>query len=350
MKDKDKLEKRRHHKLEDGSKNRKRRNRHAKVTQLSKDRQLSRDTRRENIRILNETQSYYAPDNFRIYFVVSETANNEKFLVEKVELSNGMYYIEFPVVDKYIVENNDVKSLIVSEEQSVPNDILEKRVANYIEERFNIEASTISINFEAKTIIVRNITRNDSNLMDCVVRTYNSSTWFDKNVMTFANGIGYYSRSNTDTYLASKKDLGDIIVSQWFLLSVLNYRYLRNKYAKFFSDPLSCGYDGTTSFFNTYFNDREMARLRLEKEEIMTLLYGEGKEGPIVQDIDRFLNFESIFWEKREKWLNTKSQYDSEMQFIFSTDNEEWKDYTSTMSQYYCKKRQRIADGRKKKK
>ena len=327
MKDKDKLNRKRHHKNLDGTKNRLRHNRHKHVSQLDKDRQLSRDKRREYRNIINDIlDAQLSSNSLQVLFVLDETENNEKILVSKNTIKDNLYSLELPTftsddLNEYI-NLNVIPNSEDTETKDLDNpldavELFQDVLKEFFKDTFDIEASEVTFLKDKNLVVAKGITKNESYFKKVVVRTYNDSTWFNCNTFVNFGKVPFYKGSQTDIYFASSYDLGNVLVSACLLYGVLDYRVYAGKLETYrpYVGKTSFWTRGTMDYFLTYTDPIAMERLHKEEKELKYLLFGK-EDGKIIQDINKFVDFQPVFEEYAEKIANELNGVQSQQEFF----------------------------------
>lgn len=352
MKDKDKLNKRRHHRNEDGSKNRLRDNRHKHTSQLDKDRQISRDKRKEKRSILSDIiAAQLSSNSLQVLFILDETANNEKILVSRNNIKDDLYSLELPTftsnelkeyIDLNVVPTNDDTESLGIDKPRDSVEFFQDVLKGYFESYYGITASEVFLIKNKDLVVVRGITRNESQFKNIVVRTYNDSTWFNCNVYVKFGSIPFYNKSETDTYLASTYDLGNVLVSGFLLYSVLNYREYVGKIETYRPYSGKSWSRGTMEYYLTYVNPDAMDKLSHEEDELKYLLFGK-EDGKIFQDINKFVDFKDVHDQYAKKMADEMDSAQSQEEFIdfLAGKKGSLNEYNKVESEYFSRKKRR---------
>ena len=323
MKDKSKYISRNHHKNDDGSKNRIRQNRHKKVSQLERDQALSRKKRRENrnrivfINIENEKKSF---EGYSILIISDETEHNENILLQKRTIDNGMYMLELPLIS----DNDDL--------------VFDKSNVNeYLKKTYGVTADSVEFDTDHKLVIVKDIKSKDTNLKSIVIRTYNPATWFGGISFTTVKNSPYFKGEQTDIYLASTEDLGDIIISGKLLSTVLDYRIKEGKIFDYvnYNQYGGSNFRSTGSildFYWVYNDEKTMDVLNQEEAEITDLLFG----CEPIQDINKFVRYKKVFDIYNDRVNSERQNYSNFFDFMNGIDDIQ-RDFNQKSSNYFSR-------------
>ncbi len=309
----------RDNRYDDGTKKRKAGSRHRKVTQKERDQQLSRNKRNAERRELVENfKRYHDPHNIFVLLIEEETDNNEKVLLERTELADGVYTCDLPVLrmeDAALLESLDIERMLRN--------------------RFGITSENYELLPDERMLVVRNIKLDQSGFESHVIRTYNPATWFSGNMTSQIGKTLYYGGTFTDPYLASVNDLGKIIISSDMLCKVLDYRKHENKI-----DYYAGVYGGTnyrvrdtTDFLYAFYDRPILEKLSREESELMYLLHG-SRRGPIIQDIHSFMRTLRASKDKMEELSKLSSESDDLFDFM-NRAHEPMKEVVKTYGGYF---------------
>ena len=324
---------------EDGTKNRRRNHKtntrkeqlkkaqEKRMKQLKIDRQISRNKRSEKRRTVFSVQKgQNCSNDIKIIFVIDETDNNEKVLLQRVNLDNGMYCLELPTITQdQVLENQGLG------------------VRTIIKKEFGVDAETFIPLPDKRIIVVKNIKANESDLVSMVVRTYNESTWFNADVLTTVDAVPFYCGEDTDIYLASPNNLGNVVVSGNLLYKILDYRVSSGKiqsYKKFTSyGGTGLRMHGPTHYVWTLTNNEVMSKLEKEESEVQHLLFGD-RVGKVHQDITKFIRFKPIFDKYSAKLVEEQEKFgcNSESEWLVWP-SKTFNEYEKTARRYFDHKR-----------
>ena len=282
---------------------------------------------------------------------MDETANNEKILVSKNNVKDDLYSLELPTftsndLNEYI-NLNVIPTTDDSENKGIdsPRDTVEffqDVLKGYFESSYGITASEVFLIRNKDLVVVRGITKNDSYFKSIVVRTYNDSTWFNSNVYVKFGSIPFYNSVETDTYLASTYDLGNVLISGFLLYSVLNYREYAGKIETYRPYTGKKWSRGTMEYCLIYTNPVEMEKLSHEEEELKHLLFGKD-DGEIFQDINKFINFKPVFDQYSKKISEELDGVQSHQEYLDHLFGKKGsiKEYDRVESDYFSSKNRR---------
>ena len=209
----------------------KKQRRKKKLSALKEAQAISRKHRNE-IRNLLKTSFY----DFRslqgknLLFVIKDTENMEKVILQKKPMGNGRVLLTLPVIDDVMIDNyvnthrlekpNDT-SLTVS------NDVEISELINYY---YSINIGDVIDCPQGNMLVFRNceVNKYSNKFIELNVRPYNLNKWY-KNEFTSILGTRIFNGNKLKTFFQIEKDMSNMFIIQDTIVELLLYKSLMGK-------------------------------------------------------------------------------------------------------------------------
>lgn len=209
-----------------------------------------------------------------LLFVLKDTENMERILLQKNDIGKGLTLLTLPVINEDMI--NQYLSNIPSEEAkeftlaNINNEALNGLINYY----YSVSSDEIKDVSEANMMVFRNckLQGTQDNLMPINVRPYSLNTWYS-NEMTTINGVGIYKGNKLRTFFKIDENLGKTYVFHDTIMEVLLYKAMMGKikYEDILSDhqmlaKKGCSFGGIYAVMATDI-DELYKRFKNEKNE-----------------------------------------------------------------------------------
>lgn len=201
---------------------------------IKQKRQTQAISRQNRKYVRKKIEPYY--NNFREYkdkhllFVIKDTNNMEKILLQKNDIGNGLTLLTLPVINEDMINRylTDVPlEKVKSSSLSVDNNETLNELINYY---YSVKSDYITDNPQANMTIFRNckLLGSKDNLVALNVRPYNLNTWYNGEI-TSINGVKVYKGKKLKTFFQIDENLGKTYVFHDTIMELLLYKAMMGK-------------------------------------------------------------------------------------------------------------------------
>lgn len=234
---------------------------------------ISRETRKY---VRKKIEPYYnAFREFKdkhLLFVLKDTENMERILLQKNDIGNGIILLALPVINEDMI--NQYLSSIPSEESNescldTTSNVALNGLINYY---YSVSSEEIKYCPEANMMIFRNCQEVgcQNNLVALNVRPYDLNTWYNSETTTI-NGVKVYKGNKLKTFFKIDENLGKTYIFHDTIMEILLYKAMMGKieYQYLLEDHQMLAKKGK-QFKNLYalmVTDEDEIQRRFEREE-----------------------------------------------------------------------------------
>ena len=234
---------------------------------------ISRETRKY---VRKKIEPYYnAFREFKdkhLLFVLKDTENMERILLQKNDIGNGIILLALPVINEDMI--NQYLSSIPSEESNescldTTSNVALNGLINYY---YSVSSEEIKDCPEANMMIFRNCQEVgcQNNLVALNVRPYDLNTWYNSETTTI-NGVKVYKGNKLKTFFKIDENLGKTYIFHDTIMEILLYKAMMGKieYQYLLEDHQMLAKKGN-QFKNLYalmVTDEDEIQRRFEREE-----------------------------------------------------------------------------------
>lgn len=247
-----------------------------KIKQEREKRAISRK-RRSYIR--NQVRPYY--ERFRelkdkhLLFVLKDTKNMEKILLQKRDLGKGNVLLALPVINQEMIDKylNDIDLNEETDDTSLTMSSTDEAIKGFINYYYSVVPDEIINDPESNLMVFRNCTplEGKEDLLEVKVRPYDLNTWYQSDFTTI-DGFKVYSGNKLRTFFNIDRNLGKTFVFHDTIVEILAYRSLMKKlnHRGVVSDVRMLGQRGDNGFKGLYMvvvSDEMELKHRFENEQ-----------------------------------------------------------------------------------
>lgn len=192
---------------------------------------ISRETRKY---VRKKIEPYY--DSFRefkdkhLLFVLKDTENMERILLQKNDIGNGIILLALPVINEDMI--NQYLSSIPSEESNESclatlSNVALNGLINYY---YSVSSEEIKDCPEGNMMFFRNcqVVGCQDNLVALNVRPYDLNTWYNSETTTI-NGVKVYKGNKLKTFFKIDENLGKTYIFHDTIMEILLYKAMMGK-------------------------------------------------------------------------------------------------------------------------
>ena len=236
-------------------------------------RAVSRENRNT---IRNRISPYYTAfrqyKNKHLLFVLKDTENMEKVLLQKNDLGNGVILLALPtinydMIDKYLNDNPSEKS-----KETTLTNLNNEAIKGIVDFYYSVNSDEITELPKSNMIVFRNcrVTDIHDDLVQLNVRPYDFTTWY-KNEVTSIDGHKIYRGNQLKTFFNISGNLGKTYIFQDSVTELLIYKSLMNKikFEDLVSDQKYLAKKGkTVGFYEIMVKDEDKLEELYKKETL----------------------------------------------------------------------------------
>ena len=214
--------------------------------------------------------------NKHLLFVLKDTENMERIILQKNDIGNGLTLLALPVINEdmineflNIISPEVITSLSLSEDKNAA-------IKAFINHYYSLNSDNITDLFDLNMMVFKDcqLLKNKDELLQINVRPYNEKTWYESEHTT-VNGVKVYKGNKLKTFFKIDEDLGKTYIFHDTISEILLYKSLMGKIdiEKLLADNemlakkklLSQAFKG---LYLTIFTDDEEIERRFENEEL----------------------------------------------------------------------------------
>ena len=206
-----------------------------KKKRIIKQRRQAQAISRENRKYVRKKIAPYY-DSFRqskdkhLLFVLKDTDNMERILLQKNDIGNGLTLLTLPVINENMITQylRDVPSEKATK-FSLSNDS-NQALNGLINYYYSVSSDEIKDNPQANMMFFRNckLLGTQDKLVPLNVRPYNLNTWYNEETTTI-NGVKVYKGNKLKTFFEIDENLGKTYIFHDTIMEILLYKAMMGK-------------------------------------------------------------------------------------------------------------------------
>ena len=206
-----------------------------KKKRIIKQRRQAQAISRENRKYVRKKIAPYY-DSFRqfkdkhLLFVLKDTDNMERILLQKNDIGNGLTLLTLPVINDNMITQylNDVPSEEATKFSLSNNS--NQALNGLINYYYSVSSDEIKDNPQANMMFFRNckLLGTQDKLVPLNVRPYNLNTWYNSEATTI-NGVKVYKGNKLKTFFEIDENLGKTYIFHDTIMEILLYKAMMGK-------------------------------------------------------------------------------------------------------------------------